>query len=125
MSEAGPSIMVPTMPLVEERENLINRILSLPVETQLNILGQMEDRQLINVCLINTEMLTLCFDPYLKVVKQWSHEDFLVFKLSVLIRCWYAYCKKLRDEVNQDLAEQVFKTFNLKGLIKTKFSKIC
>ncbi len=55
--EAGPSRMVPTPTLFKDRLNLINQLHLLPIETQFNILVQMEHRELLNVCLIDTQML--------------------------------------------------------------------
>ncbi len=124
--EAGPSQTVPTVPLVEERLNLINRMHLLPQETQFEILGQMKYDQLINVCLTNTEMLNLCLDPYLKIVKQWTNLDFIIFKLKVLDDCDYKECQIMLTEIDRELDQYDTKELNeyIQELIPIKLRKM-
>ena len=122
--EAG--MMVPTPSLVEERLNLVNQIRSLPEEIQFNVLGQMNDAQLLNVCLIDVEMLDLCWDPYMRISKNWSNEEFIIFKLGLLARCKYTDCQILRDELDQELKQYTIKDviiFKLKALPNRPFKE--
>ncbi len=118
--EVGPSRMVPTPTLIKDRLNLINQLRLLPFETQFNILTHMEDKELLNVCLIDTEMLNLCWDPYIKTLKNWSNKEFIIFKLCLLSRCNYKECKILKDELNNELINDGKFMFNYKLIVENR-----
>ena len=97
------SRMVPTPTLLRDRLNLVNRIHSLPPELQFKVLTHIEDKELLNVCSIDTEMINLCWNPYTRILKDWSNEEFIIFKLNLLARCNHNECEVLKDELNNEL----------------------
>ena len=104
--ESGPStVRIPTLPLAEERLIEIDRLLALPSELQWNILSKMGQTQLLNVCMINSNMLSLCWDPYLATLKQWTKKEFIIFQLKLLANCKYKECQSLKYELNKPLIQ--------------------
>ena len=68
-------------------KKLFDRIHNLPIENQIRILGQLEDDQLSNICLINTYFFNLCLDPFLREAKKWSQEDYWAFIIELDEQC--------------------------------------
>ena len=88
---------IPTSYLQQKRseigESLIDSIRGLPTEDQIRILGQFDDDQLFNVCLIDQTFLVLCLDPFLQSVKNWSREEYWAFIIQFNQRCNFEHCK--------------------------------
>ncbi len=112
------SILVPTPSLLDARIALITQIHSLPEEVQLNILVQLETDQLLNVCLIDQLTLNLCWDSYIRVLKDWSNDEFIIFKLRLLSKCNGEGCTKLKDELNDELLNDKEFILNYKLILK-------
>ena len=98
------SQLIPTPPLAAERSEQVNYLLSLPPEVQLTILSKLNQSQLINICLTNSDILNTCWDYYLATLKQWTKEEFIIFKLKLLSHCQYSKeCKVFKEHLNEDL----------------------
>ena len=94
---------IPTTSLAAERDEIIARIRSLPPESQINILAQMPEDQLFNMCLVSEEYLNLCLDPFMLTARNWTKMDRYIFILQLLHRCKNQTCKNYRPKFEQEL----------------------
>ena len=119
----GEPSYVPTPVLAEQRFSIIDNILKLPFEIQFNILNQTSQSDIIKLCLTDHNILNLCLDPYLAVIKQWTPKDLIVFQLRLLAKCnkmtvsseIKQNCDLLKDKLNNQLShnEEFMKNYKL------------
>lgn len=112
---------VPTKKLFDERSNTISQILELPSELKYTILNKLDNDQLINICLHNTEMLKLCWDPFMKNSRNWTNDEFIIFRLKIINQCIFDDCIQLKNNLTEELLSNEEFTNNYNNVINAVY----
>ena len=109
---------IPTLPLATEQLILTGQLAFLPPELKFRLLEDIDDEQLINICLANQQMLEICWDPFLAFNRKWDSQRELLFKLKLVFNCQhYSECQILMVELESLLRNNPFFINNYRTII--------